>query len=51
MEGWISWLTLASVVQVLGLTATFLDDASSLGRFAFLFFLQFLSGFLTQQQL
>ena len=45
------WLTLASVVQVLGLTATFFDDASSLGRFAFLFLLQLFGGFLTQQQL
>jgi hypothetical protein len=44
-------LTLIGVFQVPGLTTTFLNDASSFGRFTFLFLLEFLSSFLTQQQL
>ena len=32
-------------------TATFFNDASTFSSFAFLFFLQFFSGFLTEQQL
>ena len=44
-------LTLIGVFQVPGLTTAFLNDASSFGRFTFLFLLEFLSSFLTQQQL
>lgn len=43
--------TFASVVDVLRLSATLLDDAPPLGRLSLLFLLQFLGGFLTQQQL
>lgn len=43
--------TFASVIDVFRLSAPFFDDPSSLGGFAFLFFLQFFGGFLSQKQL
>lgn len=43
--------TFVSIFNVLGFTAPLFNDAPPLSRFAFLFLLQFLSGFLTQQQL
>jgi O-antigen/teichoic acid export membrane protein len=42
--------TFIGIVDKFGFTATFLDDAPPLSRFAFLFLLQFLGGFLSQQQ-
>lgn len=44
-------LTFAGITEIPGAAATFFDDASTFSCFAFLFFLQFLSGFLAQQQL
>lgn len=43
--------TFVCIFNVLGFTAPLFNDAPPLSRFAFLFLLQFLSGFLTQQQL
>lgn len=43
--------TFVCIFNVLGFTAPLLNDAPPLGRFAFLLLFQFLSGFLTQQQL
>lgn len=44
-------LTLVGVIQVPRLATTFLDDASSLGGFAFLLLFQLFGGFFTQQKL
>lgn len=44
-------VTFVGVFNVLGFTAPLFDDAPPLGGFAFLFLLQLLSGFFTQQQL
>lgn len=43
--------TFAGVVDVLRLSAPFLDDPPPFGRFAFLFLFQFFGGFLSQKQL